>query len=291
MAENLISDRESLIKRAAVLRITTTSLASAMQNGTFRSLYHGQGIEFAGVREYLRGDDVRTIDWNVTARSGKPFVKLFDEERELQIFLIVDRSLSMQEGTKNKKITEKLLREAIQKRRSQIAEKTAPPEPRRLRPTTPAERLKEEAQRGIKIVDYDKEEAETKEQRKAQAAIERIELMPGDLVKVPEKVNRDPDFFSSAVIKQFSDMIKQFPRHAEPLLQGWLDQLIKSQGKEAVATMLQKGAAEGHVVNREIAYSMDKIQTYISDMLNYLPEMTDWYKAEIMEQFETFDAF
>ncbi|MBR5097459.1 MAG: DUF58 domain-containing protein, partial [Treponema sp.] len=74
MAENLISDRESLIKRAAVLRITTTSLASAMQNGTFRSLYHGQGIEFAGVREYLRGDDVRTIDWNVTARSGKPFV-------------------------------------------------------------------------------------------------------------------------------------------------------------------------------------------------------------------------
>ena len=102
MAENLISDRESLIKRAAVLRITTTSLASAMQNGTFRSLYHGQGIEFAGVREYLRGDDVRTIDWNVTARSGKPFVKLFDEERELQIFLIVDRSLSMQEGTKNK---------------------------------------------------------------------------------------------------------------------------------------------------------------------------------------------
>lgn len=197
----------------------------------------------------------------------------------------------VEEGTKNKKITEKSLREAIQKRRSQIAEKTAPPEPRRLKPTTPAERLKEEAKRGIKIVDYEKEEAETKEQRKAQAAQERIELMPGDLVKVPEKVNRDPDFFSSAVIKQFSDMIKQFPRHAEPLLQGWLDQLIKSQGKEAVATMLQKGAAEGHVVNREIAYSMDKIQSYISDMLNYLPEMTDWYKAEIMEQFETFDAF
>ncbi len=102
MAENLISDRESLIKRAAILRITTKSLASAMQNGAFRSLYRGQGIEFSGVREYLRGDDVRTIDWNVTARSGKPFVKIFDEERELQIFLIVDRSLSMQEGTKSK---------------------------------------------------------------------------------------------------------------------------------------------------------------------------------------------
>ena len=102
MAENLISDRESLIRRAAMLRITTKSLASAMQNGAFRSLYRGQGIEFAGVREYLRGDDVRTIDWNVTARSARPFVKMFDEERELQIFLIVDRSVSMQEGSKSK---------------------------------------------------------------------------------------------------------------------------------------------------------------------------------------------
>ncbi|MCR5046545.1 MAG: DUF58 domain-containing protein [Treponema sp.] len=102
MAEKLLTDRESLIKRAAALRITTTSLASAMQNGAFRSLYHGQGIEFAGVREYLRGDDVRTIDWNVTARSAKPFVKIFEEERELQIFLIVDRSVSMQEGSKSK---------------------------------------------------------------------------------------------------------------------------------------------------------------------------------------------
>ncbi len=102
MAENLIGDRSSLIKRASYLRITTRTLASAMQNGTFRSLYRGQGIEFSGVREYLRGDDVRAIDWNVTARSAKPFVKMFDEERELQIFLIVDRSLSMQEGAKNR---------------------------------------------------------------------------------------------------------------------------------------------------------------------------------------------
>ncbi len=102
MAENLISDRESLIKRAAILRITASSLASAMQSGAFRSLYRGRGIEFAGVREYLRGDDVRAIDWNVTARFSKPFVKMFNEERELQIFLILDRSLSMQEGAKNK---------------------------------------------------------------------------------------------------------------------------------------------------------------------------------------------
>lgn len=102
MSENLISDRASLIKRAAYLRIATASLASAMQSGAFRSLYRGQGVEFAGVREYLRGDDVRTIDWNVTARNAKPFVKIFDEERELQIFLIVDRSLSMQSLSKSR---------------------------------------------------------------------------------------------------------------------------------------------------------------------------------------------
>ena len=96
MEQNLISDRASLVKRASYLRIATVSLASAMQGGAFRSLYRGRGVEFSGVREYLRGDDVRAIDWNVTARSAKPFVKIFDEERELQIFLIVDRSLSMQ---------------------------------------------------------------------------------------------------------------------------------------------------------------------------------------------------
>lgn len=96
MEQNLISDKATLVKRASRLRIATASLASAMQSGVFRSLYRGRGVEFSGVREYLRGDDVRAIDWNVTARSAKPFVKIFDEERELQIFLIVDRSLSMQ---------------------------------------------------------------------------------------------------------------------------------------------------------------------------------------------------
>lgn len=102
MQENLIDNRESLIQKAAYLRITTRSLASALQSGTFRSLFRGQGIEFSGVREYLRGDDVRAIDWNVTARNGKPFVKVFEEERELQIFLIVDRSLSMMSGSKGR---------------------------------------------------------------------------------------------------------------------------------------------------------------------------------------------
>ncbi|HBG64998.1 MAG TPA: DUF58 domain-containing protein [Treponema sp.] len=87
--------RTTLAKKASLLRLSALSLAEGMRSGSFRSLYRGQGIEFSGVREYLRGDDVRTIDWNVTARMGRPFVKTFNEERELDVFLIIDASLSM----------------------------------------------------------------------------------------------------------------------------------------------------------------------------------------------------
>ncbi len=92
-------DRSSLAKRALQLRLQALSIAQGMRFGSFRSLYRGQGIEFSGVREYLRGDDVRSIDWNVTARMGKPFVKVFDEERELILFIICDTSFSMDTGS------------------------------------------------------------------------------------------------------------------------------------------------------------------------------------------------
>ena len=99
MKHLLAVNRETLAKQAALLRLTAASLADSFKTGSFRSLFRGQGIEFSGVREYLRGDDVRAIDWNVTARMGKPYVKLFEEERELQIFIVVDRSFSMFSGT------------------------------------------------------------------------------------------------------------------------------------------------------------------------------------------------
>jgi uncharacterized protein (DUF58 family) len=67
-----------------------------MKFGSFRSLYRGQGIEFSGVREYLPGDDVRAIDWNVTARMGRPFIKQFQEDRELVVFIVLDCSRSVQ---------------------------------------------------------------------------------------------------------------------------------------------------------------------------------------------------
>lgn len=90
-----MESRTSLAKKAYLFHLKTLSLADGMRSGSFKSLYRGQGIEFSGVREYLRGDDVRSIDWNVTARMGKPYVKTFEEERELDVFLIVDASISM----------------------------------------------------------------------------------------------------------------------------------------------------------------------------------------------------
>lgn len=102
MQHLIAGSRDSLSQKASYLRVCARHLADTMKSGSFRSLYRGQGIEFAGVREYLRGDDVRAIDWNVTARMGKPFVKMFDEDQELQIFLIVDRSSSMFVGSKGR---------------------------------------------------------------------------------------------------------------------------------------------------------------------------------------------
>ena len=86
---------ESLVQKASFLRIQARSLAEGMKTGNFRSLYRGQGIEFSGVRDYIRGDDIRSIDWNVTARMGRPYVKIFEEEHELQIFIVMDTSASM----------------------------------------------------------------------------------------------------------------------------------------------------------------------------------------------------
>lgn len=97
-----ILKNENLIKKASYLKLLAQDLAYNLKNGNFRSLFKGQGIEFEGVREYIRGDDIRMIDWNVTARMGHPFVKVFEEERELQVFLIVDNSLSMMEKNAKK---------------------------------------------------------------------------------------------------------------------------------------------------------------------------------------------
>ena len=87
-------------EQARFLKLSARSISEGMKTGSFRSCFRGQGIEFDSVREYERGDDIRSIDWNVTARTGKAFVKQYREEREMSVFLIVDGSLSMQTGSR-----------------------------------------------------------------------------------------------------------------------------------------------------------------------------------------------
>lgn len=99
---HILENHDSLKARSSKLKLLAKGIADGMKTGSFRSIYHGQGIEFSGVREYLQGDDIRNLDWNVTARMGKPFVKTFDEEKELVLFIILDRSLSMMTGSRGR---------------------------------------------------------------------------------------------------------------------------------------------------------------------------------------------
>lgn len=88
-----------LIRRVRRIEIRTRRLVEESLAGSYHSLFKGRGMEFAEVREYVPGDDVRTIDWNVSARMGHPFVKKFTEERELTVVLVVDASGSGRFGT------------------------------------------------------------------------------------------------------------------------------------------------------------------------------------------------
>lgn len=85
---------KEILKKVHLIDIHTRSIVDNLFAGDYHSVFKGQGMEFAEVREYQHGDDVRSIDWNVTARAGKPFVKVFDEERELTVVLAVDASAS-----------------------------------------------------------------------------------------------------------------------------------------------------------------------------------------------------
>ncbi|NGX58471.1 MAG: hypothetical protein K940chlam3_01378 [Chlamydiae bacterium] len=93
---------KEIFKRIRRIEITTTKLVEELLAGAYRSAFKGNGIEFEEVREYIPGDDIRTIDWNVTARMNRPFVKTFREERELTVFLMVDISASSRFGSKDR---------------------------------------------------------------------------------------------------------------------------------------------------------------------------------------------
>lgn len=89
-----------LIKRVRKIEIKTRGLTKHIFAGEYHSAFKGKGISFSEVREYQYGDDIRSIDWNVTARFNHPYVKVFEEERELTVMILVDISGSGQFGTK-----------------------------------------------------------------------------------------------------------------------------------------------------------------------------------------------
>src|SRR3990167_4266752 len=85
---------KDLFKKIRRIEITTNRLVTDVFAGQYKSVFRGRGMEFDEVREYQLGDDVRTIDWNVTARTGKAHIKKFVEEREMTVMVLVDVSLS-----------------------------------------------------------------------------------------------------------------------------------------------------------------------------------------------------
>ncbi|MBS1617994.1 MAG: DUF58 domain-containing protein [Bacteroidetes bacterium] len=95
-ADSAQSERRKRLRR---IEIKTRKLSAQVFSGSYHSAFKGRGISFSEVREYQFGDDIRSIDWNVTARANKPFIKVFEEEREQTLMLIIDVSRSTMFGT------------------------------------------------------------------------------------------------------------------------------------------------------------------------------------------------
>ena len=103
-------ETSELLKKVRKIEIKTKGLSNQIFSGEYHSAFKGRGMSFSEVREYTYGDDIKAIDWNVTARFNTPYVKIFEEERELTVMLLVDVSRSSFFGThgqmKNEMITE-----------------------------------------------------------------------------------------------------------------------------------------------------------------------------------------
>lgn len=95
-------ETSELLKRVRKIEIKTRGLSSNIFAGEYHSAFKGRGMTFSEVREYQYGDDIRNIDWNVTARHNRPYVKVFEEERELTVMLMIDVSASRNFGTVSK---------------------------------------------------------------------------------------------------------------------------------------------------------------------------------------------
>ncbi|RLC51252.1 MAG: DUF58 domain-containing protein [Candidatus Cloacimonadota bacterium] len=94
-------ETSEIIKKIRKIEITTRNVVNELFSGEYHSLFKGQGLEFSEVREYQTGDSFRQIDWNVSARMGYPFIKKFEETRELSVIFLIDASASTLFGTRN----------------------------------------------------------------------------------------------------------------------------------------------------------------------------------------------
>jgi len=92
---------KEILKKVRQIEIRTKNIVNDFFGGDYHSNFKGRGMTFSEVREYILGDDVRSIDWNVTAKTGKPHIKVFEEERELSVLLLIDVSSSGVFGSKN----------------------------------------------------------------------------------------------------------------------------------------------------------------------------------------------
>ncbi|HSH64823.1 MAG TPA: DUF58 domain-containing protein [Bacteroidia bacterium] len=103
-------ETSELLKKVRKIEIKTRGLSNHIFSGEYHSAFKGRGMTFSEVREYQAGDDIRSIDWNVTARFNNPYVKVFQEEREMTVMLLVDVSASGEFGT-NKQLKQELITE------------------------------------------------------------------------------------------------------------------------------------------------------------------------------------
>ncbi len=94
---------KQILKEVKKIEIKTKHLVEGLLQGAYHSVFKGRGIEFSEVREYVPGDDIRSIDWNVTARMNQPFVKEFIEERDLTVYIVLDISASNEFGSEKSK--------------------------------------------------------------------------------------------------------------------------------------------------------------------------------------------
>lgn len=109
--------------------------------------------------------------------------------------------------------------------------------------------------------------------------------------EVPENISNDTSFFDKVTITNYRGMIRPVNQYAHDLLTAWLDNIIAKHGEHKTAVMLNKGAENGVLLSYKVLYDKDKLHQYIAEMLNYLPEVTTEFKAEIMDALEEEEGY